>query len=453
MLGMFLTLCGYSYASDLNTDDILGAINRANMSWQNNNVPEVRSFWDNAAYHTGNMEVYALIGDEDYLDYSIRWAEHNEWKGAKSDDKSKWKYSYGESDEYVLFGDYQICFQTYADLYGITSDVKQIARAREVMEYQMSTRNIDYWWWVDALYMVMPVMTKMYKITGNELYLEKLHEYFTYTNDLMYDEESNLYFRDANYIYPKHKTSNGKKDFWSRGNGWAFAALVKVLKDLPMDNIYREEYITRYKVLAKSLLACQQSEGYWTRSLIDPDYAPGKETSGTAFFTYGFFWGINNGYLDSETYLEAALQGWNYLSNVALQGDGKVGYVQPIGDKAIPGQIINKNSTANFGVGAFLLAACEVARYAEAATNIDIPTSEVNVPKIYPNPANDYICILYSEEVMSVEIISLNSEVVYHSSEEYTGLINVGAIPPGCYIVKIRTNQQRTEHLKLVINR
>jgi hypothetical protein len=42
-----------------------------------------------------------------------------------------------------------------------------------------------------------------------------------------------------------------------------------------------------------------------------------------------------------------------------------VGYVQPIGEKAIPGQVVNQNSEANFGVGAFLLAACEYARYLE----------------------------------------------------------------------------------------
>jgi hypothetical protein len=40
-----------------------------------------------------------------------------------------------------------------------------------------------------------------------------------------------------------------------------------------------------------------------------------------------------------------------------------VGYVQPIGERAIPGQTVDANSQANFGVGAFLLAACEYCRY------------------------------------------------------------------------------------------
>jgi rhamnogalacturonyl hydrolase YesR len=97
--------------------------------------------------------------------------------------------------------------------------------------------------------------------------------------------------------------------------------------------------------------------------MLDPDHAPGPETSGTAFFTYGLLWGINNGYLDKKTYLPAARKGWTYLSTVALQPDGAVGYVQPIGEKAIPGQVVNASSTTNFGVGAFLLAGCEMHRF------------------------------------------------------------------------------------------
>ena len=79
------------------------------------------------------------------------------------------------------------------------------------MEYQMSTPNNDYWWWADGLYMVMPVMTKLYNITKNPLYLEKLHEYLAYADSIMYDEEAGLYYRDGKYVYPKHKSVNGKK--------------------------------------------------------------------------------------------------------------------------------------------------------------------------------------------------------------------------------------------------
>ena len=52
-----------------------------------------------------------------------------------------------------------------------------------------------------------------------------------------------------------------------------------------------------------------------------------------------------------------------------MQPKGKIGIVQPIGERAIPGQVVDRNSTANFGVGAFLLAACEMVRFTEAKNN------------------------------------------------------------------------------------
>lgn len=360
-----------TFAKNDEAKEVRKIIDRVNQHWQAENKPEVRSFWDNAAYHTGNMEAYFLTGNEDYRKYSEAWAKHNEWKGAKSDDRSKWKYSYGESDEYVLFGDYQICFQTYADLYNIAPEEYKIKRAREVMEYQMSTPQIDYWWWSDGLYMVMPVMTKMYKITHNHLYLDKLYEYITYSDKIMFDKDENLYYRDAKYVYPKHKSVNGKKDFWARGDGWVLAGLAKVLKDLPKDYKHYEFFAQKFQNMAKTVAAIQQPEGYWTRSMMDPEHAPGPETSGTAFFTYGFLWGINNGFLDEATYMPIVNKAWKYLSKTALQKNGAVGYVQPIGEKAIPGQIVDAKSTANFGVGAFLLAACEYVRYLEAPKNQD----------------------------------------------------------------------------------
>ena len=121
--------------------DVRTVIDKVNTTWQKNHPAESWPFWHVAAYHTGNMEAYKLTGNPEYLDYSTTWAEHNGWKGAKSADRKKWKYNYGETDEHVLFGDWQICFQTYADLYNILPEDRRLKRAKEVMEYQMSTHR------------------------------------------------------------------------------------------------------------------------------------------------------------------------------------------------------------------------------------------------------------------------------------------------------------------------
>ncbi|MGY5355667.1 glycoside hydrolase family 88/105 protein [Wenyingzhuangia sp. IMCC45467] len=365
VLLLMLVVCCKSIDKKHQEKETIGLIQKVNNHWIATHPTHGNSFWNRAAYHTGNLEAYKVTKNPEYLAYSEAWATKNQWKGATSNNKEKWKYSYGESSNYVLFGDYQICFQVYADLYEINPSPEKIARAIEVMEYQMSTDKNDYWWWSDGLYMVMPVMTRLYKITGNELYLEKLHEYWSYANSIMWDEEAGLYYRDAKYVYPKHTSTNGEKDFWARGDGWVFAAFCRVLTDLPKDNKHREEYIRHYKKMAKALKDCQQEEGYWTRSMLDPEHAPGRETSGTAFFTYGYMWGINNGILDKDTYGQVAEKGWNYLANVAVQENGSVGYVQPIGERAIPGQVVDVKSTADFGVGAFLLAAAERVKYTE----------------------------------------------------------------------------------------
>lgn len=353
-------------------DQVKELITRVNTYWQQNNKAETRSFWDPAAYHTGNMEVYKLLKDDKQLDYTRRWAYHNNWSGATEADPSRWKYAnYGEGKDYVLFGDWQVCFQTYIDLYNLAianggtdaDNYFMVKRAKEVMHYEAYSKKDDYWWWSDALYMVMPVMTKMYKLTGDVQYLDKLYENLLYSDRIMLDQETGLYYRDARYVYPNHKSVNGKKDFWARGDGWVLAGLAKVLQDLPKDYKHYKFFVDKFQRLADIVAKTQQKDGYWTRSILDPNHAPGPETSGTAFFAYGIMWGVNNGFLAKKDYKKCIDRAWQYISETAVQADGKVGYVQPIGDRAIPGQTVDANSQANFGVGAVLLAACEYYRY------------------------------------------------------------------------------------------
>ena len=364
LLIYILTTCLTTEARKWTVEEVKDIINKVNTYWQTNNSAEVRAFWDNAAYHTGNMEVYKLLKDTTMLDYSIRWATHNQWMGAKEPDPTKWKYKqYGEGQDYVLFGDWQICFQTYIDLYHLSPDGQKVERAMEVMGYEADSKANDYWWWADALYMVMPVMTKMYKLTGDTKYLRKLYENILYSDSIMLDKETGLYFRDGKYVWPKHKTDAGKKDFWARGDGWVLAGLAKVLQDMPKTYEHQAFFTEKFVNLARGVKPLQQPEGYWTRSMMDPEQAPGPETSGTAFFCYGLLWGVNNGYLSKAEFAPTIKKAWDYLTQTALQKDGKIGYVQPIGERAIPRQKVDANSQANFGVGAFLLAACEYTRY------------------------------------------------------------------------------------------
>lgn len=376
-------------------------ITKVNDYWQQHRSPLVRSFWDEAAYHTGNMEAYRLLGQARWLDYSIKWANHNKWSGARGTDSSKWKYkTYGEGPEHVLFGDWQICFQTYLDIYEFQPDDYKIARAKEVMDYEVRQPQADFWWWADALYMVMPVMTKMYKTTGEMKYLDKLYENFRWSDELMFDKDEQLYYRDAKYIWPKVKTAcNGGKSFWARGDGWVLAGLAKVLSDMPQDYKHRDFFVQRFRQLAEGVARVQRPGGYWSRSMLCEEDAPGPETSGTAFFTYGMLWGINNGLLERSVYEPVIDKAWQYLINTALQTDWSVGYVQPIGEKPDPTKTVNAHSQANFGTGAFLLAACEHLRYENLKTG---NCSAVKV--IVDNTANEY----------REQVIELPADTIYN---------------------------------------
>ncbi|MBB5352117.1 rhamnogalacturonyl hydrolase YesR [Haloferula luteola] len=366
LLGLGLTSLTTAAEKIRSHEEVLKVLERVNDHWQETHPDHGNAFWNRAVYHVGNMEAYEVTQNPAYRSFSEAWARKNDWQGARSENPAEWRYDYGENDRHVLFGDWQVCFQVYFDLYGLEPQENKIKRAKEVFAYQITTEPRDYIWWSDGLFMIMPTMSELYQITGDPAYLTHLRTYFDYARDLMLDEDTGLFFRDAKYVYPKHKSAHGKKDFWARGNGWVFAALPKVIDDLPADHPDRPHYLAIYQAMASALASSQQDAGYWTRSILDPDHAPGPETSGTAFFTYGFLWGLRHGVLDAATYEPVAMKAWDFLMETSLQENGAVGYIQPIGEKAIPGQVVDAASTADFGVGAFLMAAAEMARYAEA---------------------------------------------------------------------------------------
>lgn len=387
-------------------------ITKVNDYWQQHHSPLVRSFWDEAAYHTGNMEAYRLLEVARWKDYSETWARHNKWMGAQESDPSKWKYkTYGEGHDFVLFGDWQICFQTYLDLYELNPDPFKIKRAIEVMDTECRSQETDYWWWADALYMVMPVFAKLYKTTGEVKYLDKLYANYKWADELMYDKDEQLYYRDAKYIYPKVKTAcNGGKSFWARGDGWVLAGLAKVLADMPADYQHRDFFVQRFRELAEGVARVQRPGGYWSRSMLCEEDAPGPETSGTAFFTYGMLWGVNHGLLERSVYEPVIKKAWDYLTQTALQPDGSVGFVQPIGEKPDPTKTVDAHSQANFGVGAFLLAACEHLRYEDGS----VSGSSATIHRTVKNDADEF-----RQEVVEWDAQTINERLWIHGGRQF----------------------------------
>ena len=77
--------------------------------------------------------------------------------------------------------------------------------------------------------MALPAFAMLGKLDNNNSYFDRLYELFNYNKTTLglYDSSAHLYYRDTSYIYPIKQTPNGKKVFWSRGNGWALAASAR----------------------------------------------------------------------------------------------------------------------------------------------------------------------------------------------------------------------------------
>ena len=352
--------------------DLIALIEKVNDYWISSHMSPPGYSWDVAAYYNGNMDAYYLTGIEEYRAYAENWAVANGWSGSTNIDPRKW------TNGDVYHADNQTCFQTYIDLYNLdeTKDPRKIARALEVAHWQTAEDKRDFWWWCDALYMAMPYYTKLYTLTGDISYLDAMYEYFAYAKSIMYDgeggiapsgEQVNLFYRDAGYIGTKY---NGEKNIWARGTGWVMAALAKTLDGVPTDwehyNDLKKVYLEMAAACKKYIKTDDKGRKYFTQSVI-PFYPVseanpnGYETSGTAFIIYSIYWGMNSGLLDRREYLETAEGGLRYLTEVAIQDSGFVGYVQPIGSNAVGA--VNVSDTHNFGVGGTLSALCEAERF------------------------------------------------------------------------------------------
>lgn len=210
------------------------------------------------------------------------------------------------------------------------------------------------WCWCDALFMAPAGWIEMTRQAGDARYAAFALSEFWATTNFLYDPRERLYYRDSRFF--DRRDGAGRKLFWSRGNGWVFAGLARMIPLLPNGSPDRVRMETLFRAMAARLIAIQKPDGYWAPSLLAPENSP-PESSGTGFFTYGLAWGVKAGLLDRTTYEPAARKGWAALQR-AIQPDGRLGWVQQVSDR--PEQVAAED-TQYYGVGAFLLAATAVA--------------------------------------------------------------------------------------------
>lgn len=313
--------------------------------------------WTNGALYAGMAEWAGIAGDDQYYT----------WLKAVGD-KNGWTYNHRADKRARYHADDYCVGQMYVELYRKYGDLRMITPMREYFDSILvnpSTADLAFeftdtywaterWSWCDALFMGPTVWAKMASITGNSGYLDFMFQEYKATTDYLHNSEDHLYFRDSRYFSTPE--ANGARMFWGRGNGWVFAGLPVILRELPEGYQHKQYFETIFRDMGAKILSLQDAQGYWHASLLDPASYPNPEMSATSFFIFGLAWGISNGYFDKATYLPAVLKGWEAMVN-SVWPDGKVGWIQPIGENP---KNVTREMTEVYGVGAFLMAGTQV---------------------------------------------------------------------------------------------
>ena len=342
---------------------VLGVMERV-ADWQlaHPNLKWEPTLWTQATFYAGALALADLSASPRFHDAMMKMGETSGWKLC---DYHKSPYN---ADDHCIG-------QTYAELYLRHRDPRMLAAMIERFDFVLAhpiadnlvfdrTLNPDWrntWSWCDALFMGPPAWVRLYAATGKKAYLDFAVEKWWKTSDFLYDAKEHLYFRDNTFF--ARREANGEKVFWSRGNGWVMGGLVRVLQFLPADHPARARFVKQFQEMAARVLTCQQPDGLWRASLLDPASYPLKETSGSGFFAYALAWGVNQGLLDRAAYEPAVWKAWQALVD-CVTPEGRLTHVQPVG--ANPRQF-DPDATEVYGVGAFLLAGSEVYRMAGPA--------------------------------------------------------------------------------------
>jgi rhamnogalacturonyl hydrolase YesR len=308
--------------------------------------PRFNRQWTYAALYDGFLAASRTTGDAKYRDAMVRMAQQFDWKLV---------------DNRFPHADDQALGQSYLDLYREDRQPVRLADTKAIMDRLVVHADDPdklLWWWCDALFMSPPVLLRTYAITHDRKYLDYMDHEWWLTSDRLYDPEEHLFFRDASYL--QKKQANGKKLFWSRGNGWVMAALVNVLEFMPADYPSRPKYVEQFRQMAERLAEIQSADGLWRSGLLDPRAYELPEVSGSAFVTYGIAYGVNHHLLDRAKYEPVVERSWKGMLG-HIYADGRLGSIQPIDGQ--PGKF-KPSASYVYGVGGFLLAGSEMHRLA-----------------------------------------------------------------------------------------
>ena len=161
--------------------------------------------------------------------------------------------------------------------------------------------------WLDDLFMGIPALAQMGKLTGEKKYYDEAVKQVLFFSKRMFNREKGVFMHGWVEGMTEHPQFH-----WARANGWGILTMVELLDVLPQNHAGRPAILELLKAHAKGLAAYQSGSGFWHQLLDRNDSY--LETSATAIYTYCFAKAINKGWLDALAYTPAAMLGWNAVS-------------------------------------------------------------------------------------------------------------------------------------------
>jgi unsaturated rhamnogalacturonyl hydrolase len=161
--------------------------------------------------------------------------------------------------------------------------------------------------WLDDLYMGVPALAQMGKLTGDNKYFDDAVKQITQFSNRMFNKELGVFMHgwvQGMTIHPEFH--------WARANGWAIMAMVELLDVLPENHTGRNAILELLKAHVKGLAAYQSGNGLWHQLLDRNDSY--LETSATAIYTYCMAHAINKGWIDAVAYGPMVSLAWNAIT-------------------------------------------------------------------------------------------------------------------------------------------
>jgi rhamnogalacturonyl hydrolase YesR len=211
--------------------------------------------------------------------------------------------------------------------------------------------------WLDDLYMGVPSIAQMGKLTGDNKYFDDAVRQIRQFTERMFNKEKGVFMHGWVESMEPHPGF-----YWARANGWALMAMTELLDVLPESHSGRSFVLDQFRQHVKGLASYQSGSGFWHQLLDRTDSY--LETSATAIYAYCIAHACNKGWIDPKAYAAMAMLAWNAVAT-KINAQGQVeGTCVGTGMAFDPAFYYHRpvNVFAAHGYGPALLAGAEIYR-------------------------------------------------------------------------------------------